>query len=677
MITRRQFIKLSALAAAGLAVPYGWLSSPTEALAFSQSGALKKFIQPMRVVGGSGIPVMTSDPASSNPGWWQPGVTHYTIDIGQYEDKLHPDLPNPTRLRGYGQGGVFRHLGGIITAKRGEPVQVTFRNNLPPDYILPVDDTIMGVDVNHTNRACVHVHGAYIQWVSDGGPFAWWDPYGNKGPSYTNVLNPSQGENEAENYYPNQQGSRMMWYHDHTIGMTRTNAYAGEASGFVIYDDYELSLVKKNNLPGPIDPRTVYMIFQDKIFVRENIEVIDPTWPTVVSGSRPGDLWYAHEYDPYRWTIGSNGTPPANSCIPEFFGDTMLVNGLAYPTLVLEQRQYRFRMLNACQARFLKPRLVFAKGNSFPDNTEPNLKAPGPGFIQIGTEGGFLPYPALVNWPKMITLLMAPAERCDLIVDLRDIPAGSTLILYSDAPAPYPMGDDVNDYYAGNPLNPASGAPGYGPNTRTLLQIKVVKCKGAPDPSITLPPVLHPTDPFLVRQVPGKPTHFPADVQVRYLTMNEDFDEYGRLLQRMGTDQSIYPGTFGRAYMDDPTEVIKAGKTEVWEVLNLTSDVHPFHIHLTNAQVLSRQPFDSANYAGGKPTYTGAMYAPDPNELGWKETVRMNPGEVTRILMKFDLAKVPFSYPESPRTGGYEYVWHCHILEHEEHDMMRPLIIKP
>ena len=179
----------------------------------------------------------------------------------------------------------------------------------------------------------------------------------------------------------------------------------------------------------------------------------------------------------------------------------------------------------------------------------------------------------------------------------------------------------------------------------------------------------------MVKQVPNKPTPIPDGVNVRYLTLNEDFDEFGRLIQREGTDERKYQGTFARNYLDDATEVIPHGTTEVWEIINLTGDTHPIHIHLSNAQVLSRQPFDVENYDGGKPTYTGPAFAPDKNELGFKETIRMNPNEVTRILVKWDLPSVPFNVPESPRTGGNEYVWHCHILEHEEHDMMRPLII--
>jgi spore coat protein A len=150
------------------------------------------------------------------------------------------------------------------------------------------------------------------------------------------------------------------------------------------------------------------------------------------------------------------------------------------------------------------------------------------------------------------------------------------------------------------------------------------------------------------------------------------------LIQILGTDQAVNPGKkdllFGRSYMDPVTEIIQAGSTEVWEIANLTGDTHPIHFHLTNVQLLSRQAFHAKQYAGGAPKLQGSPIAPDLNELGWKETVRMNPGEVTRVLMKFDLPSVPFTIPLSPR-GGHEYVWHCHILEHEEHDMMRPLII--
>jgi spore coat protein A len=101
---------------------------------------------------------------------------------------------------------------------------------------------------------------------------------------------------------------------------------------------------------------------------------------------------------------------------------------------------------------------------------------------------------------------------------------------------------------------------------------------------------------------------------------------------------------------------------------------HPIHFHLVNVQILARQAFSVKSYTG-VPNLTGQATAPDDYELGYKETVRMNPGEVIWVIMQFTLPTVPFTVPPSPRTGGNEYVWHCHILEHEEHDMMRPLVV--
>jgi len=167
--------------------------------------------------------------------------------------------------------------------------------------------------------------------------------------------------------------------------------------------------------------------------------------------------------------------------------------------------------------------------------------------------------------------------------------------------------------------------------------------------------------------------HLPPGVPVRQVTLNETFDAYGRLIQLLGTNQPVNGG-FGRAYLDPATETVRAGSTEVWQIVNLTGDTHPMHWHLVNFQVLARQLFDATTY-NGTLSYTGPAHGPDKTELGWKETARVNPGEVTTVIMKFDLPKVPFKVPSSSRTGGDEYVWHCHILEHEEHDMMRPLIV--
>ncbi|HXH67902.1 MAG TPA: multicopper oxidase domain-containing protein, partial [Candidatus Limnocylindrales bacterium] len=173
----------------------------------------------------------------------------------------------------------------------------------------------------------------------------------------------------------------------------------------------------------------------------------------------------------------------------------------------------------------------------------------------------------------------------------------------------------------------------------------------------------------------GMPTP-PPGVLVRSLTLNETFDAFGRLIQLLGTNlpSNNRGHGFGRAYIDSATETPANGDIEVWQITNLTGDTHPIHFHLVNVQIISRQPLKVSTY-NGTPTYTGPARPPDPNEAGWKDTVRMNPEEVTTVIMQFKLPSVPFAVPSSPRTGGNEYVWHCHILEHEEHDMMRPLVV--
>jgi spore coat protein A len=281
-------------------------------------------------------------------------------------------------------------------------------------------------------------------------------------------------------------------------------------------------------------------------------------------------------------------------------------------------------------------------------------------------------------------LIMGPAERADVVIDFSAF-AGKDIIIYNDAPAPFPGGAPINDYYPGNATNPIITAPGFGPDTRQLLRISVANTAPAaanngpflqantlldPPALATLPALpAGPLTPLTV--IP--PLTAPPGTAVRPLTLNETFDKYGRLIQMLGTTAPQLGGTFGQPYTNTPTEVVTHGATEVWQIFNTTADTHPMHFHLVNAQVLSRQPF---KVSSGTLVPTGAAVGPHANELGWKETIKMNPGEVTSILMKFDLPTgVPFAVPPSPRTGGNEYVWHCHILEHEEHDMMRPLVV--
>ena len=621
------------------------------AFAFYQSPTgLRKFVQPLRGVGPGGIPVAAPD-AFRAP---VTGVTHYSLDIAQFTDKLHPDLTGPTTLWGYNPvvalgGGVQpqTHLGGIFVVQRGHPIQITVTNTLPHKHILPVDTSDNFPDAKkHQNATTNHLHGGLTPWISDGGPFTWFTPDGHYGESVQSkkgniykLLNPHLQPGQAEYYYPNNQSARLAWYHDHAHDLTRLNAYAGIASAYIIRDHFEAEL-RNRGLPDFVENggREIPIIIQDKIFVGQNILSDDPTWTGVPD---PGSLWYPHTYETDRLELGTTQRKlPDPSVIPEMFGDTMLANGTVYPKASVEARRYRLRILNACQARFLNLQLYVDDGSPDGITLDSNFNPtnhPGPDFFVLGTEGGFLPKPVVVRSnqpfnPNSLSgsLITAPAERWDLLVDFTGL-AGQNVILYNDAPAPFPGGDPRNDYFPNAPGNSTQPTPGFGPNTRQIMRFNVVSATSTDTP-------LHITektdltrelDRFLVP--PGTAVqhgrlHLPPGVKVRQLTLNETFDGYGRLLQLLGTNVAVN-GSFGRAYTDPTTETAREDSTEVWQIANLTGDTHPIHFHLVNVQVLGRQPFDASTYNGGTPSNTGVL-GPDPTELGWKETVRMNHNEV-------------------------------------------------
>ncbi len=751
---RRTFLKAGVASAVALSL------RPRYVWAFGQSPfGVTKFTQPLRGLGAApAIPV--ASPTVSIPGQYD----QYNLDLVESRFSFHPNIGD-SKVWGYTPAGATpSYLGGVVVATQGQAVRMRFTNKLPNQHPLPVDTTLTAPPpvgalpseanvpgAQQHNRAAVHLHGGLLDWTSDGGPFDWFTPNGNYGPSLPSsspIRQDASGKplanNQIEIYQPNEQSARFAWYHDHAVGITRLNAYAGVASAFLITDAKEQWLLSHGYLPNtPGYSLGIPLIIQDKTFV-------DGTDPNYAWGKR-GDLFYPYLYEANfsangaanpkgRWDWGPSlepaASPPAGgwrslppvSAVPEFYSDTAIINGVAYPFLPVEQRHYRFRLLNGSQARFYNLMLYFESKTS-PGEVETRtvtnadssvtivpIGSPGPAIVQIGTEAGFLDYPVLLNSPPQpcqisldpitgnwlggkYNLLLGPGERADVIIDFSGVPAGSKLILYNDAPAPFPSGDDRNDYYTGAPDFSSAGGvpspqPGLGPNTRTLMQFQVKARTGAADAaSLGLLERLARVGADEGRQqfnallAPAAAVSPSSASRVRNLTLNEDFDDYGRLIQRLGTDMMVTPtaGTFSRDYDSTPTEIVKAGSTEIWRIYNTTADVHPMHFHLVNVRVLSRRPFNYRVASNGamRPTH-GAPRAADPNERGMKETVRMNPGEMTEILIKFDLPKsMPFKVPYSPRLrakyniDGYEYVWHCHILEHEEHDMMRPLVIVP
>jgi spore coat protein A len=730
MISRRHFLQSTAMAGTGALVLRG------RAWPFAQSPTnLQKFVTSLPGLGPSGaneigqyIPLATKQTIK----FAGQSTDTYNLAVAQFSEQMHPDLPGKTNFFGYTDLHTFdqKYLAGIIVATQGTPVLLSVTNFLPNRHILPVDPTLMagpnGLMVGDlpVNRIVTHLHGGRTPWFSDGTPFQWYTPWGNHGSSFMNVPGLPSIPGTGTYYYPNQQSARLVWYHDHAIGITRLNAYAGIASGFIITDDFEAGLVSSGLLPDLVG---IPLIIQDKSFVATNILRQDPTW----QWGRPGDLWYPHVYEPNifsggvpnpkgRWDWGPTYTPPAHgtsplpkpACsVPEAFFDTVLINGGVYPKASVPPKRVRFRLLNGSQARFYHVNL-YPEDLSNPG--EARVGTPGPIMYQVGTEGGFMPAVAIHNNTTPcpldpedpsgntalpdgpFNLLLAPAERADLVIDFNGVPAGSTFILYNDAPAPFPEGDSRNNYFTGDPDQTAiGGAPstraGYGPNTRTLFKITVTAGSGDSVPTSTWLANMNTQlkSNFLTGNQPGllfnngDPSEpaFPFNgVANRTLTLNEDFDDYGRLIQTIGTFASESLNnqglpTWGLGYLASTTENPSAGSIEVWQIMNLTGDTHPMHFHLVNVQLIQRQPFT------GNPnswSYSGPPMPPAADEIGWKETVRVNPGEIATVIMQFNLPNLPTTAMRnavSPRTGGHEYVWHCHILEHEEHDMMRPLVV--
>jgi spore coat protein A len=521
-------MKSSLIAGAGLMLPLRWNLGSV----FASGSSLQPFVDPLPL------------PGVLQPQFGvAPGAAYYEIGMSQFTQKLHRDL-DPTLLWGY--NGTYP--GPTIEAKVGQRAVVKWINNLPTTHLLPIDYTLHGAQPPSPDvRNVVHLHGGHVPPESDGFPEDWFTP-----------------GDSATYDYPNRQRPTMLWYHDHALGITRLNVYAGLAGLWFLRDSFE------RTLPIPKGEFEIPLVIQDRSF------------------NSDGSLFYPDK----------GITHPV--WVPEFFGDTILVNGKVWPYLDVEPRKYRFRILNGSQARFYRISL---------SSDQP--------FYQIGTEGGLLTRPIMVNH-----ILLAPAERVDVIVDFSRH-AGDVITMTNNAAAPYPSGDPVD------------------PNTTgQVIQFRVNKRLSSQDIR-GLPQVLSPVTALLPQSA----------VKVRNLALQEVVDDNGNPMMLM----------LNAMMWDDPiTEKPKLGTTEIWRFINTTMDTHPMHLHLVQFQVLDRQPFNVELYkATGILKLRGLPMKPPAEEAGWKDTVRANPGEVTRIIARFE-----------DYTG--KYVWHCHILEHEDNDMMRP-----
>jgi spore coat protein A, manganese oxidase len=348
-------------------------------------------------------------------------------------------------------------------------------------------------------------------------------------------------------HYPNQQDAATLWYHDHAMGINRLNVYAGLFGAALIRDSFE------DNLNLPSGAYELPLLLFDRLLTPE------------------GQLYYPTSGKPYApW-------------IADLAGDALLVNGKLLPYLDVEPRKYRLRVLNTSNSRIL---------HLSPQN--------GLEFHQIGTDQGLLPTAVSVK-----TLILAPAERADLIVDF-SMARGEQIVLKND--------------------------------TSAAMQFRVSSNKVNDTSSL----------PAQLRRVSKTPE---SDAATRVLTL----DEY----MNKGDDSMLL--LLNNSYWHDPiTEKPAVNSTEIWSFLNPTDDIHPIHLHTVRFQILDRQRYDAWTYDTKKELRTlSTRIPPSANEAGWKDVVRVMPKMVTRIIVKFD------SYPG-------RYVWHCHTLEHEDNEMMRP-----
>jgi len=496
------------------------------------------------------------------------------IEMRQFVEKVHRDLP-PTTLWGY--SGTWP--GPTIEVQSGQPLKINWVSRLSTRHLLPVDHSIHGAESSIPEvRNVAHLHGACVLPDDDGYPDAWFTANGEHGPKF----------NPHPSVYPNCQPSTALWYHDHSLGITRLNIYTGLAGFYIIRDAAEVAL----NLPrGEYE---IPLMLQDRLFHSDG----SLYYPTVVNGPKEHPLW-----------------------VQEVFGDHNCVNGKVMPFLDVEPRKYRFRMLNAANSRFYHLRLFNADRTGKILNETFDV----PAFQQIGADGGLLPSPLELRY-----LLMAPAERFDVVIDFAGL-EGKSFSLINDAPAPYTMGGQVD--------------------AEEVMLFRVSKPLQGKDTS-SVPDALVPFEAL-------QPTYA---IRERLLLVSE---------KERPSDGYVIIGLLGNARWHEPiTEDPKAGSTEIWSFINITGDVHPLHVHLVQFQVLNRQPFDVQAYQQtGKLLFTGKPMPPESNERpARKDTIKSYPGYVTRIIQRFDL---PLGAPTDP---GQEmlYVWHCHILEHEDNEMMRP-----
>jgi spore coat protein A len=609
---------------------------------------------------------------------------YYEISMKQLDEQILPSGFPMTPVWGYGavrsasRNGLLLHHAPSLTieAQWKRPVRVKWINDLNDanghylQHLLPVDPTLHWANPPGGTSArdsrptftetpgrytgpvpiVTHVHGAVgVHDDSDGYAEAWYLPkandipagYATEGTWYdffagkaAGSYGATWGPGFATFQYPNANRASTIWYHDHALGMTRLNVYAGPAGFYLVRGGPagDKTVVDSRTgttavLPGPA-PMEGDKFPPNKTYYEIPIAIQDRSF------NSDGSLFYPDTREFFDGaTADDPGFIPFTDLSPiwnpEFFGNMIMVNGNTWPFQTVERRRYRLRLLNGCQSRFL----ILDFNN-----------IPGVEVWQIGNEGGFLAAPVNLTADNGNNLLMGLAERADLIVDFTNVPVGEYILANIGPDEPFGGGEPPGDFDSADPQT-----------TGQIMQFRVVPAV-APDP--TTPPM------FLVLPAIAP---LPSPATTRPVALAEQASQYwdGPAEAMLGIVDAD-GNTEARMWGDPVSENPNTGDTEVWELYNTTADAHPMHIHEITFEVVNREGLVTTGEEGEvvQPIQlTGEITSPEAWEIGLKDTVIAYPGQVTRLKGQF-------------RTPG-QFVWHCHIVEHEDNEMMRPYRIGP
>lgn len=649
-----------------------WSISPTWAAVPGGSlnpATIPKYVQSLFIP-----PAM---PKSHDDG--NPKIDYYKIATRQISQQILPKSLPRTKVWAYGavdNPKTFHTPSYTIEAKVNRPVRVKWINDLKDrkgnflPHLLPVDQTVhwanppggpggqdsMSMDPSPYKGPVplvTHLHGSHVAPGSDGYPESWTLPaaenipagYALRGSHWSQIPGVPDNPGEATYQYSNDQRATHLWFHDHTLGMTRNNIYSGLDGNYMLRGGMA-------DLPSLLLPKGAFeipLVIQDKSFNSDG-SLFYPGDRAFFEGIAPNNLQIPFIPETTKTGKVSDVSPIWN---PEFFSNVMLVNGNSWPKLDVEQRRYRFRILNVSDSRFMILKIA----------SDPKTR-PGVGgipFWVVGGDGGFQTQPT-----QLSSLLIGPSERLDVVVDFSNVAAGTDLYLINEAPdAPFGGGVAGVDYEYADPETTGQVMKfTIGPATTTDNSTPPEQIKA-------LIPAENLGKPSNIRKVSVNEmesetvfARYNLDGNGNLISIVEDLvnTPFGPTTSMLGTlNNNGIPSPFH--WMEAVTENPRNRSTEIWEIHNFTEDAHPIHIHLVEFQVLNREPLQSAlNTMPLLPTTSlDATRGPEAWERGPKDTVIAYPGEVTRVKARFD------------RPGLY--VWHCHILSHEDNDMMRPICI--